>query len=373
MIYGRIAAIDCRKRRHHRRGYTLVELIATSVMTTIVVAGMSSALVIGARALPDNQTQTPADQIIKTGDIVQQIADELQYAQSFTTKTATQLDFYVADRNGDAATERIQYSWSGTAGASLTRQYNNGTAVEVLKDVREFQLSYDAKVTTVAGPPSGDQESAEMMFIQQNSTNSGTASTSNITSTNWCAAYFKPTFAAEVTKWRIMKVKLQIAPNGGTDGSVRIQIRTADSFKKPTTTILDEVTANESSFVSGTLYPATLANASNLTPGTGYCAVIRYNAGSSTVATMSIGTASTLSSNTLLDTSTNSGSSWTATSTSDLWFEVWGTVTTPGTTPTPINHYWLRQVGIGLRAGSDSSTRTDTAVQIMNMPEVASP
>lgn len=123
-----------------RRAFTMVEMVASMVILTILMLGISSSLVIASRAIPDGRS--PAKQFVDGSEMLLQIADELSCALTVTVHTATVVEFTLPDRNGDAAEDTIRYSWSGVAGAGLMRQYNGATAAAVLDDVHEFQLSY---------------------------------------------------------------------------------------------------------------------------------------------------------------------------------------------------------------------------------------
>ena len=67
---------------------------------------------------------------------------------------------------------------------------------------------------------------------------------------------------------------------------------------------------------------------------------------------------------------TNRGASWSSLSGQSLLFSVYGTVTTTGT-PQIQNTYYLNAVEIRLRAGNDGQSLVQTAVRILNRPEVS--
>lgn len=121
-------------------GFTLIELVVSMTVMVILVLGMSSALVIASRAIPD--AKSPAKRLVEATETLLQITDDLRCATTVTVHTATVVEFTVPDRNADAQVETIRYSWSGVAGASLMRQYNGATAVATVDDVYEFAVSY---------------------------------------------------------------------------------------------------------------------------------------------------------------------------------------------------------------------------------------
>ncbi len=132
-----------------RPGVSLVELVLSMVVMTILLAGMSSAMVLASRAVPD--LETPLKAIADGYHAADGLASELFATQTITVRGATSITFTVADRNADSNPETIQYSWSGVAGQPLTRQYNNGTIDTVLENIYQFDLRYDTQ--SVSGQP----------------------------------------------------------------------------------------------------------------------------------------------------------------------------------------------------------------------------
>lgn len=113
---------------------------------TVLLLGMSSAIVLSARALP-----TPGGTFQRTKETraaLELIASELPYATEITELTPNSITFTVADRgHGLAGPETIRYLWSGTAGDPLIRQYNDSDKVAVATGVTRFTLA----ATTGAG------------------------------------------------------------------------------------------------------------------------------------------------------------------------------------------------------------------------------
>ncbi len=127
-----------------RAAFTLVELVLAMVVMSILLAGMSSAMILASRALPDDASVATA---VREGyQALERMGDELQTAQVFTTKSPTIVQFAAPDRDADSSPEIIRYSWSGSPGHALMRKYNSQTAVEFVNDVRAFQIVYTAEL-----------------------------------------------------------------------------------------------------------------------------------------------------------------------------------------------------------------------------------
>ena len=95
--------------RDRRHAFTLLELTVGSLVSSILMVGLGSTIYIATRAgdpdvgsLRDCQESSAA---------AFDITAELQFAQSFTERTATSVAFTVADRNGDTNPETIRYAW----------------------------------------------------------------------------------------------------------------------------------------------------------------------------------------------------------------------------------------------------------------------
>lgn len=134
---------------HLRRGFTLVEMVLSMAVMTILLGGIASAMILASRAMPD--LATPLKAMADGYYVADQLAGELYAAQTISTtfRSATGVEFTVADRNNDSIAETIRYSWGG-AGQPLTRQYNNGVASAVLNNVYQFNLGYVTQVISGA-------------------------------------------------------------------------------------------------------------------------------------------------------------------------------------------------------------------------------
>jgi type II secretory pathway pseudopilin PulG len=140
------------RNRRRRSGHTLVELVIAVAVSGILVAGLTSTLYVASRAV---NVSGPTRDVLTASAAAADVLGELQYAITFTERSENAVEFTVADRNGDLATETIRYAWSGIAGDPLTRRYNGGTTVTVAEDVHDFFLEYHTRTVTDAGGGGG--------------------------------------------------------------------------------------------------------------------------------------------------------------------------------------------------------------------------
>lgn len=124
-------------RRGNRAGFTLIEVILSTVTVAILMGAMSSVTLLMMRCL-----NSSAGDIGESADVAEHIAADISLAESFSEQTATAVTMVVPDRDGDDLPETIRYSWSGTAGDSLMRTYNGGTPAVMVENVHHFDLDY---------------------------------------------------------------------------------------------------------------------------------------------------------------------------------------------------------------------------------------
>ncbi len=345
------------------RGLTLVEMAVAVAVTSVIMLGLASAMLMAGRALPE--ARSPAGASLGAAAAVEQMVTELQYAVSINQRSANMIEFAVSDRNADDVPETIRYEWSGTSGAPLTRQYNGGPAVSVLTDLREFGLSYDLKTITTQVPL--PNESAETMLASYSSTQD--LHDYPIKDTEWYAQYFLPALPADAISWRVTHVSVQAKQDGATDGEARVQLQLPTSGKYPSGILLEEKTLLESALLSGYLEQEfTFASAGELAPQQGVCIVVKWVA-NGTACKVRGRSKNVTASNLALAKSTNRGILWSPLASQSLLFTVYGTVTTAGV-PQVLNTYHLNGVEIKLRAGSDGQSLVQTNVRVLNGPEV---
>ena len=132
-----------------RRGYTLLELVITTPLMALLLAGMAASIGLVTRAMPTANTESSAALAIAAA--CEQLVSDLSYATTITSRSATSLQFACADRDGDGDTETVQYVWSGVAGAPWTRSLNGGTAQTLVPTVHQLTLSYNTRTDPVSG------------------------------------------------------------------------------------------------------------------------------------------------------------------------------------------------------------------------------
>jgi prepilin-type N-terminal cleavage/methylation domain-containing protein len=332
-----------------RAAFTMVELTVSLAILSIVVLACGSVIVLAARAL-NNSTAGSGARATAARAAMDQISADLKAATGFSERTASAVTFTVPDRTGDGQPETIRYAWSGAAGASivvgattytvapytLTRQFNGGAPVSVADNVQNFGFNYLLRTVGPQPPPPAVESSSQSLSSHDGGTGSNIRSFA-VNSSNWPAEYVLPTFTSDTVSWKITGVRLMLMRSSSSaTGTINVQVRTADSAKKPTSTVLGtvsyDVAANNLSSTTKTWVDLAYATPiTGLTPGQGVCVVV----------TSSTSPANVYYDNTASDaanaysSTSNSGGAWsTPVSSSEFQFVVSGTYTTQGPAPT---------------------------------------
>lgn len=339
-----------------RMGYTLAEVVMSTGIGVVLVGTLASAVVISGYALPDRQSVVQV--VNDTSLALEQLTTELQYAQVINSYNARMIEFVVADRDADGAAERIRYEWSGTPGAPLTRKENSGAAKNLLSTVQDFALSYDiqSRAETVPGPQVEDATERLLYSF----TDARAADTLTLTSLNWVSQIVQPELPVSALQWRPKRVvlkcrqpllnvaylRLRNVKSTGEPGGINLgqQVLTSVALLGDVSfTLVSTPTMNVWERLGIVLLPVTIDGFElngSLTSGWG------------------------------LLTSTNGGSTWASTGAGSLSCSVYGTIFTPGP-DVSVTFQHVRQVSVSLQGGA-SSTRLQTSVKTLNVPEMVS-
>jgi len=345
------------------RGFTLMELTLSLAVTSILLVAIGSTVMLAARALPDKTA--PADRVIRAGQAMREIAEDLQVARYLTERSATAVTISLPDRNGDGLPERVRYAWSGTPGDPLTRQYNDGPAAAVLDDVHQFNLTYHLKDATEEYP-GPLVESAEQ--ILSGYSGAGDLEDYKVDKDHWIGQYLRPSLSADAVRWRVTRVLFRAQKEGSPVEHTLVQLRTAGTDNKPTSTVLEEHTMFESDLDDDYSWREfSFSNVNDLLPGQGLCLVLQHPRIDGPSAEIEYddddGTGR-------LRTS-NAGQIWEYKTDRAMRYFVWGTVSTPGPTQTGVRQH-VTAVSIALQAGEDPATKVESSVRMLNAPEALS-
>lgn len=335
-------------------------------ITSILVAAIGSVILIAGSAVPDSQG--PSTAIVKAGAGLEQIAAELQYALSFAERSLHAVQFHVADRDSDGSPEAIRYAWSGTPGAPLMRQYNGATPVEVLGDVRHFELNYILQ--TISQQVVTENQSPEILLYSYDQP--AYLADFAIDDSKWPGQFFLPLLPPGAVSWRVTRVKFPAKARGDTTGMTKVQLRLPIPGDTPSSIVLEEKCMEEASLTMSYMWKEfAFANVARPRSTRGLCLVLQHCSGRYS-ANIRYRRSNVMAPGTAFLQTTDAGSSWTADRTRAMLFYVYGTVTTLGA-PVPEHRYFVTGVRLKLWVGDDPAGRTETTVQVLNRLEVTGP
>ena len=349
--------------RRRREGFTLLEAVTAMAVVSLLAVGLGSAMLLAGRALPE--ARSLATQTMTGAATVEQVAAELQYAISINQRSERMIEFTVADRDNNGAPEVIRYEWSGVAGASLTRQYNGGTATDVLANVRDFGLSYDLQDISQTIPQGN--ESPETLLISYDCSTDYKDYT--IRDTELYSEYFRPTLPADAVSWKVTRVRFYAKQSGLPGGETKVQLQTPTAGGLPSGVVLEERTFHESLLpLLYLMQEMTYTQACNLSPQQGLCLVFRWVADAEACKLLGRDKNVTTPNLALLK-STDRTVSWSTQAGQSLLFWVYGTVTTAGT-PQIQHTYYVNAISLRLQPDPDDLTTVQTSVRVLNRPQV---
>lgn len=357
----------CHPFRRRRRGHTLVELMTAAISSGMLLAGLGSVMLIANQVA---NTPVASTDRVAASKAVSDLANDLRYATFFVTRTSHALEFVVADRNNDGSGERIRYEWSGVPGAPLLKTINGGTPVTVVDAVQDFALSYVIVGETSSYTPT--TESAEAVLASNSA--SPTGSNYEINQDVFLAQRIDPTAFSAVPagaqSWNATRVDFYGHRNGNGD-TIRIQLRSAgEPANRPTGEVLGEVATLEDNLTSAAgwntiTFASPVRGLSLYRP---YSVVWRGTTGETGTAGSLLRDSTAASG---VNQSIDAGATWTYTAAARVFYRVYGTYNTPGTTVNVTRNY-VSRVNVSLQSGDAANSRIDGSVPLINRPELLS-
>ncbi len=222
-----------------RRGFTLVELAVASAISTILLLAIASAIVLASKALPESSPAMATTEGVQAAGL---LSADLAHAKSIVRASTKGIEFTVADRDGDAADERIAYDWDGHAGSPVTRSVN-GSSGELVADASGFALSLG---TTVEGeaPRTLQQSTAEQTVF---AANAGSAYAFTVNGSSPIMEGFKAALPAGATTWTIERIDVYMTSSGSRSASLIVAIYELGLLGSPTGSALAVATIDETS------------------------------------------------------------------------------------------------------------------------------
>jgi hypothetical protein len=221
----------------NRSAFTLVELVLAMAGTSLLLLGVTSAIVVASRSAYD--PEQPHAALARSRSIARLIADDLAQATSIIEGGATAVEFTVADRDEDGLEETLRYEWSGTVGDAIYRSVNGDSAL-LASDIASLAFTYTTALeeATILGAP---VEGAEQLLYAYEDAN---LSNVPISTTSWLAMTMIPTLPSDATAWSVTRISFESKQDGAATGTLLIKLRS--SLSVLTSLLGSTITINES-------------------------------------------------------------------------------------------------------------------------------
>ncbi|HXE53429.1 MAG TPA: prepilin-type N-terminal cleavage/methylation domain-containing protein [Tepidisphaeraceae bacterium] len=342
-------------------GFTLIEMVMALGITAILLTALVSAMMLAGKAVPsasDSSTGTLAG-----GGVADQIAGELETSLLVLEQTPTAITFLVNPRNNDTHPERIRYSWGGTSGSPLLRQYNQGTPAVMIPQVNQFSLTPALATSIESYPGAAVEDSSESLLFDYSGTTSPAAL--SVSGGDWAGQYFGSTsWPPGVVGWRPTRLLFQ-GKQSGLLGTSAIQMCPALANLTPSGTVLEQYTNLGLGLLSSYSWQQySFTTASRLAPSAGLCFTFQSGGLLYSIDLQSNAGAGLLQ-------SSNSGGTWSYSANRSLQSQLYGKLTRSGPTQYAISRY-LSALTIGLRASPSTNPMVTTTAQSLNHPELLS-
>jgi hypothetical protein len=364
-----------------------MEMMASCLVLALLVVTLGYALKLALASTGNGAAQAAAT--LDAGDVVGRITDDLNEAINFTEKTSNSVTFTVPDRDGDGNPEKIRYQWWPTAGTytipgsggssggttgsgsggggllggllggvlgllggsttttstgdtivsvpayTLTRQVNDGTVAVLGDDVRQFALSYLYRSMSPTNTTTG---STEKLLWSYEAAAGLTVTYKDflLNDKYFTGCIFQPSsvLPAGTTSFSITRISVQLQMDSGTrDGLNKLSVRPASGsapgssvLERSATQVLEVSLSDTYGWID---FPFSTCNNLSAAVGQKYCFVIEGsqpgNSAEAGYAVPLLGLG--LPGGTAMVQSSNSGSSWSSSTSQSLRYRIYGTTT----------------------------------------------
>ncbi|MDI1289673.1 MAG: prepilin-type N-terminal cleavage/methylation domain-containing protein [bacterium] len=370
-----------------RRAFTLVELVVAMGITSLLLVGMGSAIMMASRAMPPKIDPTSA--ALAAGSVANTLAEDLRHATAFSLRTATAVEFTVPDRTGDSTPEVIRYEWSGTPGAPLRKQFNGGAWTDVVSSIQSLALTYNSKTVSTTRDVTTTTTSPEYLFAFFNGWPSVAAPTNSnipLTTVNWGAEFFtidQTTIPNSAKNIRVTRVRLSLQ-QAATPGSVTVGIHRAVGGGNPNPAA--SPIGTPASVAIATI-PATFGWVDFTMPADNVVAQLNKDfvivvkstvvSGTNVQWKMLSSTAAPKDSTPTGMWTSDSGGTWQPNNSSqyknDNPFYAYGTYQTDSTASVTTTTYYLQTIGIAMQSMGSTGPKIATAAEVLAQPQVPTP
>ena len=141
---------SCGMQTRQRRGMQLLEVVVSLASAAILMAGISSSIVLANRSMEIATTRTQL--VSRNQTALDRLRNDLAESVAVTGRSSAAVTFQVRDRDGDALPETISYAWAGS-GEPLAMSTNAGPWLEASEDLDAFEFDWHAAPSVASATP----------------------------------------------------------------------------------------------------------------------------------------------------------------------------------------------------------------------------
>lgn len=352
------------KHSRARSGISLLELVVSLPSTAMLIGclGLCIGLMMKAKTQDENLFQT-SYQLTETQS---RISSDLESATSIAFISPTRVEFTVPDRNNDGLPEQIKYEFASST-SSVLWSTNNGPQTALFDDVSLFELTPRSTVVSATVPC---HQFSEVAILKRIDALPGSVYKEQvINASKAIGQYLVPDLSVANARWDFGKLRLMVKSAGvSQDGVLRVRVTGSNASLTPSSTIHTEINIAESSlgptyrWLSIPIAPISWQDANNP-----LCITLSSGGGTGDVAYVQYLECTTgMPTNANLLTSSNGGSSWTASNgTKGLRHYAYGFYDDYNG-----RRQFLTSINLRLVSASNKSTTTETSIRILAKPEL---
>ncbi|MEM6854800.1 MAG: prepilin-type N-terminal cleavage/methylation domain-containing protein [Planctomycetota bacterium] len=267
-------------------GFSLIEMVVSLAVVSVLLVGMTSAVVLASRSLPSSESTAAAT--VETARGLHRLRDDLRAAVEIPVFSETSVTLHLPDRDGDGHPEVVTYAWAGTPGsfnvaanpAPLTRAENGNAAVVLIDQIQDFNLDYigGTRDAVFPGPLS---ESAEVLLSSFDHNEVSDPSDNDLEHNNPFAAQITPDLPAGVDQYMVTRVLLYSRAHGHANSDYSVQIRPMNG-DEPADTATESVIMQESDLTASYEWVETIfSNAGPFGSGEDFAIVLEHESANS--------------------------------------------------------------------------------------------
>jgi len=140
-----------RNRTKARSAFTLIEVVTSLAIMSVLMLGLSGAIMIGAHAIPANDDIGQADQqVVEVLNLMRADLRESEMIRLRTSPSFVVFRLFVIDSGAEGTQKIIDYSYTISTGV-LVRKVDNLPTETLLTDIKQYDLSIDEQAGEYVG------------------------------------------------------------------------------------------------------------------------------------------------------------------------------------------------------------------------------